>query len=751
VFLEIGQMKRLSNYHIKLSKALLISLPISLLMWAGMISLAFGAAPATYYVDCNANGDAGAGTGTGAAVAWKTVNKVNTSTFNAGDQILFNKGCTWREQLTVPSSGSAGSPITFGAYGNGESPIITGADIVSSFTSEEQVTNTNYGNTTYNQAYGTPGANYIYWMPVGSVTTGGTVTQAKIYIGATAAAASKVALYSDDGSGKPGTLVANGTSNELSQSTGAWNTYTFGTNPTVSSSTSYWIGVNANAGYTWSGGSSTTTGYYQSRAYGSFPSTATPSQWSTSLIAGVYITVQATDGVTFYYAGSYTNNPNGVIYNGTLLRNTSTKTNLTNSGYWHYDADNDRVYIGDNPSGATVEIATRSYGIDTNGKSYLTFNNLNVQSGKSYSILFNDSSGNISVDNCTLKNGNYGIGSSASAGNTFSVDKNSLSYFYNSGILSGASTQTGWIVSNNSVTYTGRLGEQIIGSTYPVSIQMVGKSTVEGNTVAHNNLDYCNAGHYPAVASMQAIGIGDGGIDASAATSIIRWNYIYDNAWSGLELMTGSDGSQVYGNIISNNVVGIQVFNISSATIYNNTIWANNDKGTGISVGFGIVLYNSLGNPTVTGIKNNIIGNNYNANNGANPYTYQIVLFSGATLSASDYNLFYATGNPSNLFLVSGAVKTLTEWKALGFDDHSLNTEPFLTASYGIAGNSPAKNAGVPLWTYAAYPGDYLGNKIYGSAPDIGAVEKKQFIFDEDEMIGKKCKSTNAACYVQPE
>ena len=77
---------------------------------------------AVYYVDCNADGDAGAGTSTAANVAWKKVAKVNSSSFSAGDKVLFNKGCTWREQLTVPSSGSAGSPITFGAYGTGDAP-----------------------------------------------------------------------------------------------------------------------------------------------------------------------------------------------------------------------------------------------------------------------------------------------------------------------------------------------------------------------------------------------------------------------------------------------------------------------------------------------------------------------------------------------------------------------------------------------------------------------------------------------------
>jgi hypothetical protein len=74
--------------------------------------------------------------GTSPSAPWLTVNKVNTSKFNPGDSILFESTCTWREQLTVPSSGSAGSPITFGVYGTGASPIITGADIFSSWITE---------------------------------------------------------------------------------------------------------------------------------------------------------------------------------------------------------------------------------------------------------------------------------------------------------------------------------------------------------------------------------------------------------------------------------------------------------------------------------------------------------------------------------------------------------------------------------------------------------------------------------------
>ena len=68
------------------------------------------------------------------AAAWKTIAKVNASSFTPGDQILLKRGEVWRETLTVPSSGAAGKPITFGAYGSGVQPILNGSHLVSSWT-----------------------------------------------------------------------------------------------------------------------------------------------------------------------------------------------------------------------------------------------------------------------------------------------------------------------------------------------------------------------------------------------------------------------------------------------------------------------------------------------------------------------------------------------------------------------------------------------------------------------------------------
>jgi len=74
-----------------------------------------------YYVAIGGNdGDPGT-----EAQPWATVNKVNISAFNADDQILFNRGDTWSgDNLVVPSSGTAGHPIVFGAYGTGANPVI---------------------------------------------------------------------------------------------------------------------------------------------------------------------------------------------------------------------------------------------------------------------------------------------------------------------------------------------------------------------------------------------------------------------------------------------------------------------------------------------------------------------------------------------------------------------------------------------------------------------------------------------------
>jgi hypothetical protein len=48
----------------------------------------------------------------------------------AGDTVLFERGDYWEETLTIPNSGSSGSPVVYGAYGTGSAPKIYGSNLI---------------------------------------------------------------------------------------------------------------------------------------------------------------------------------------------------------------------------------------------------------------------------------------------------------------------------------------------------------------------------------------------------------------------------------------------------------------------------------------------------------------------------------------------------------------------------------------------------------------------------------------------
>jgi hypothetical protein len=96
----------------------------ALALWLGIAATRNNAEATTYYVDATNGSDNG--DGLSAATAWKTIAKVNGSSLLPGDAVLFKRGETWRESLVVPSSGTAGNPIRFDAFGQGPAPTITG-------------------------------------------------------------------------------------------------------------------------------------------------------------------------------------------------------------------------------------------------------------------------------------------------------------------------------------------------------------------------------------------------------------------------------------------------------------------------------------------------------------------------------------------------------------------------------------------------------------------------------------------------
>ncbi len=80
------------------------------------------AAGTTYYVNCAASSN---GSGTQAS-PWNSLTTPDATTFQPGDQLLFNRGTTCAGRLAPRGSGSSSAVITVGAYGTGALPIING-------------------------------------------------------------------------------------------------------------------------------------------------------------------------------------------------------------------------------------------------------------------------------------------------------------------------------------------------------------------------------------------------------------------------------------------------------------------------------------------------------------------------------------------------------------------------------------------------------------------------------------------------
>lgn len=87
-------------------------------------------AHATVYYISSAGNDTH--TGTTPATAWRTIDRLNQDTYSivAGDQVLFERGGTYRGTISVAAYGTASAPVMIGAYGTGAAPVISGSMLV---------------------------------------------------------------------------------------------------------------------------------------------------------------------------------------------------------------------------------------------------------------------------------------------------------------------------------------------------------------------------------------------------------------------------------------------------------------------------------------------------------------------------------------------------------------------------------------------------------------------------------------------
>jgi polysaccharidase protein len=80
--------------------------------------------PNTYYVDSVNGSDSNSGRSAGSA--FRSLDRIESISLQPGDRVLFARGSVFNDQLDVRNSGTAESPIVFGAYGTGDLPTFSG-------------------------------------------------------------------------------------------------------------------------------------------------------------------------------------------------------------------------------------------------------------------------------------------------------------------------------------------------------------------------------------------------------------------------------------------------------------------------------------------------------------------------------------------------------------------------------------------------------------------------------------------------
>lgn len=79
---------------------------------------------ARYYLDATSGNDARSGLSP--AQTWRSLERVNATVFQPGDEILLKRGERWQGTLEPQGSGTPEQPIRLGAYGEGARPFLDG-------------------------------------------------------------------------------------------------------------------------------------------------------------------------------------------------------------------------------------------------------------------------------------------------------------------------------------------------------------------------------------------------------------------------------------------------------------------------------------------------------------------------------------------------------------------------------------------------------------------------------------------------
>ncbi len=478
-------------------------------LWKAQLSM-----PTTYYID-NATGN-DANTGTSTDQAWKTIAKVNNSTFLPGDQILFKRGGVWREQLSIPSSGLPGSNIVFGAYGTGVNPIITGANTISNWTLSS-------GN--------------IYVADVGALTTPNQLYIDGVYY--------DIAHYPNSGyllatanSPEDNSIIDSNLNLSGEQIVGAtvvarpitWFLYSYiataynSTTHKITLNRSFYVPMKAGLGF-----------YLQNKLW----MLDSAKEWYYDSVAGkIYLWTASGD------------NPN------------SHTVEVSSRQYGIFNSGKNYITIKD----LTVSNAIQN-NINFNNANGINASNLNISGGLNgmyFTGISNSSINNNSVQN-TLANGiqvdkvnnNIDISNNIvnNAGNTGSMPHNSIA-----GIVAAGQSIN---IKNNTVTNSGYIGIDFGGSSVTVQNNKIDRSCLV--------LDDCGG--------IYTSGGGNNTIIGNTVTNSIGHNPPTDGSGVGIYLDSLTHNTSVLNNTVSNTDYGIYIHTGWDNTVTGNSVYNSRISG----------------------------------------------------------------------------------------------------------------------------------------------------------------------------
>jgi hypothetical protein len=292
-----------------------------------------------------------------------------------------------------------------------------------------------------------------------------------------------------------------------------------------------------------------------------------------------------------WYSDDLSADPDQVYSDDTRLTEEAVLGNL-GAGEWHWEAGENRLWVGTDPSGAVIEGSVRDHCISVVAKSYLTFDGLNVEKALFDNIEFKTSGGYHTVQNCGIYRAFWrGLVTDSGSTSYNTVDSCTVHYNGDSGIQASGGSSTGWLIKRNDVRYNGWNDDR---NVYTAGINATSSN---GHTIEHNYvIDNWRSGIW---------------LDVNVTNVTIQYNFCKDNTgWAnavGIHVEAGCSNNKVLYNVVRGSINSqIKVTENSGGNgcnnnlIYGNTCYADGKQ-------YGLVC---LGPDEANTYSNNIIKNN---------------------------------------------------------------------------------------------------------------------------------------------